>query len=237
MTDQFLTFLRPTAEKPLLGQTILAVEDSRCAGAALRLMALKSGARFRRADSLRAALRHLSTYRPTVVICDLGLPDGSGLSLLADLAAARPRVPALIALSGDGAAQARALATGADLFIEKPLAGIAAFQGAILNILPPDARPLGPRTLAEGKVPVDREALADDLAHVADLISSAEGDGTADYVAGFVAGLGRCAADDQLVQGAERLSRAMRRNEPFSQSLASLAGLVQHRLGHLNAAG
>ena len=48
MDNDLLTFLRPTAAKPLLGQTLLAVEDSRFAGEALRLLAQKSGARFRR---------------------------------------------------------------------------------------------------------------------------------------------------------------------------------------------
>jgi DNA-binding response OmpR family regulator len=75
-----LRYGRPV--QPLAGLTILAVEDSRFASEALRLMCLRSDARLRRADSLEQADRHLSVYRPDVVIVDLGLPDGNGADLI-----------------------------------------------------------------------------------------------------------------------------------------------------------
>ncbi|MEL7345922.1 MAG: response regulator, partial [Pseudomonadota bacterium] len=75
----------PTAEKPLLGQTLLVVEDSRFSCEAVRLLCLRSGARIRRADSIRSARRHLRTYRPSIILVDIGLPDGSGLDLIHEL--------------------------------------------------------------------------------------------------------------------------------------------------------
>ena len=58
--ENFMIAQSPTAERPLLGLTILVVEDSRFASEAMRLLCLASGARIRRADSLRSARRHLA---------------------------------------------------------------------------------------------------------------------------------------------------------------------------------
>ena len=65
-------------DQPLAGLTVLVVEDSRYASEAVRLLCLKSGARLRRADCLRAANRHLRVYRPAVIIVDLHGADQEG---------------------------------------------------------------------------------------------------------------------------------------------------------------
>ena len=138
-SDPFAAPLRkPTAARPLLGLTILVVEDSRYASEAMRLLCLRSGARIRRADSLRAARRHLQIYRPSAVIVDLGLPDGSGLDLIAELDTAAPRVGVLLASSADDTAKTAALDAGADGFLAKPIHTLSVFQDAVLSRLPPD---------------------------------------------------------------------------------------------------
>ena len=96
--EDFLMTRPPTAERPLLGQTLLVVEDSRFACEALRLICQRSGARIRRADSLKSASRHLCTYRPGIVLVDVGLPDGSGIDLIRTLAKSDPRIPLIMAM-------------------------------------------------------------------------------------------------------------------------------------------
>ena len=96
--DQLLMTRPPTADRPLLGVMVLVVEDSRYACEAVRLMCQRSGARVRRAESLASANRHLTAYRPRVAIIDLGLPDGSGLTLIEQLARSEPRIDAIIAI-------------------------------------------------------------------------------------------------------------------------------------------
>ncbi len=190
----------PTADRPLAGLTLLLVEDSRVASEAMRLLCRRSGARLRRADTLEAAERHLRTYRPGAVVVDLHLPDGSGLDLIARLSMARPRIDAILAVSGDPALEAAARAAGADAFLPKPV-GLGAFQAAVLVALPADRRPAGLRPVCiEGSAP-DALALRDDLEHAADLLAHPRA--RLDYVTGFLRGVARSAGDPALARAAE----------------------------------
>ncbi|MEM9757019.1 MAG: response regulator, partial [Pseudomonadota bacterium] len=186
---------RPTAARPLLGLTVLAVEDSRFASEALRLLSLRSGARIRRADSLAAAKRHLTVYRPTIAIVDLGLPDGSGLDLIGWLNNAHPRAAVLLGTSGadPDAAAAAALAAGADGFLAKPIESIGAFQTAICSHLPPDLQVPVPRRVDTDTVTPDALAFREDLAHAAALLE--EESAPIDYLRQFLIGVARVAHD------------------------------------------
>ena len=228
--DEFLYPRRPTAERPLLGQTVLIVEDSRFAGETMRLMCLRGGARIRRADSLRAAARHLSTYRPTVIVVDLGLPDGSGADLIRQLADGQPRVPVLLALSGDPSLEADAMLAGADAFLTKPFGSVAEFQSVILNGLPRDAQPSGPRVISDEIVTADRDALMDDFALLADLLDGQSEIGTLKYAVRFASGLGRSIKDKTLSSTAKKLDDAIHSGKPFGQDQSQLAALVQDRM-------
>jgi len=123
---------------PLSGITILLVEDSASASEALRLMAVRSGARLRRADSLASAARHLAIYRPSVVIVDLGLPDGDGMTLIQSISEKAVPCPALIATSGSAEADwaDAAWAAGANALLPKPIEGINQFQEIVLRAMP-----------------------------------------------------------------------------------------------------
>jgi CheY-like chemotaxis protein len=198
LDDLMMTPPKPSAEKPLSGMTVLVVEDSRFASEALRLLCVQSGARVRRADCLHSARRHLRVYRPSVVIVDMTLPDGSGEDLLRELDGASPRVPVLMGLSGDPDCEARARAAGADGFLAKPIEGVGAFQIAILNALPVQDRPGGLRMVPSEAVHPDPANLTEDLLNACDLLGSAADARDYDYLAQFLHGLALSAHDGEL---------------------------------------
>ena len=226
---------RATPQQPLAGLTVLVVEDSRFASEAMRLLCLRSGARIRRADSLRTARRHLALYRPGVVVIDLGLPDGSGADLIAELARAHPRVDVILGVSGDPEAGPVAISAGADGFLLKPILSLDLFQHTILSHLPQAVLPTGPRALAGENVMPDEAAMFDDLAQVADLLGAAESDERLGYVTQFLDALALQAGDVVLRSAAEGLRRARQTGRPWGPDLARLAGLVQDRLDRRRA--
>ena len=228
--DSFRSPTRPTASRPLLGMTILVVEDSRYTCETLRLMCLRSGARIRRADCLASARRHLKVYRPSAAIIDMGLPDGSGLDLIDELARAVPRVGVLLGLSGDDRAETEALAAGADGFLAKPLDSLATFQEAILSALPPDAVPSGPRPVAQEAVSPDRVAFCDDMSHVATLLEQRQDGPTIDYVVQFLGGVARSARDYTLERAASDLARSRCQGDPQREKVARLMQMVHARI-------
>jgi CheY-like chemotaxis protein len=223
-------YRRPTLTRPLLGLTILAVEDSRYASDALRLLCLHSGARLRRADCLGSARRHLKVYRPSVVVVDMGLPDGSGADLIAEMSAAFPRISVILGSSGDSFAEDLAYAAGADGFLAKPISSIAMFQNAILQHLPPERQPVGVRAVRTDTIQPDAIAFREDMAHVAEILSGPVDDKTLDYVTLFVSGIARTAEDAMLEAAASDLAEARLDGAPLTGQTARLAGLVQARL-------
>ncbi len=229
-TDLRHMHLQPTATRPLLGLTVLVVEDSRYACDAMRLLCLRSGARIRRADCLKSARRHLEVYRPSVAIVDLGLPDGSGAELITELRDAMPRVEAVLGTSGDSFAEDVALAAGADGFLAKPIESVLTFQSVILSALPPERQPNGPRLVSDDPVIPDPLAYRDDMAHAADLLDGRTDERALDYVTQFLRGVARSAGDGALASAAEEMAQLRAHGRPQQATLARLAALVQDRL-------
>ncbi|WP_321364405.1 response regulator [uncultured Celeribacter sp.] len=228
--ERLLTIQAPTAERPLLGLTVLVVEDSRFASEAMRLLCLRSGARIRRADSLTSARKHLRVYRPNVVIVDLGLPDGSGTELIDELTHARPRVDVVLGMSGDSGAEALAIAAGADGFIEKPISSLGAFQECVLSCLPEDVRPEGLHAVSDDMISPDPIALQDDFVHIADLLTTDGGEDLLDYIAQFLSGVARTAGDAEMEVAAKALVYHREKGLPYGSDVARIAGLVQSRI-------
>ncbi|MEL7165131.1 MAG: response regulator [Pseudomonadota bacterium] len=220
----------PTAMRPLLGLTVLVIEDSRFACEAMRLLCLRSGARIRRADTMRAARRHLQVYRPSVALIDIGLPDGNGTDLIRELTISQHRPDVVLGISGDVTAEAPVLAAGGDGFMTKPVVSLAEFQETILAHLPHERRPAGPRPVTEEVIEPDLLAYRDDMMHVADIIEEASDGRTADYVAQFLSGVARSARDTDLEMAARALAAQRARGLGISSEMAHVAGLVQARL-------
>lgn len=196
----------PPGSSPFAGLTALLVEDSRFASEGLRLMWRRGGGRFRRAETLALARMHWQTYRPDVVIVDLGLPDGRGEDLIRELASGtgdrgwgRPAL--ILGLSGDPDGRDAAMAAGACAFLEKPLTSFAQLQLLIERHLP---RALAARA-SEGEDGATQAApatdglgLRDDIILAHKLLRQPVSDGTRRYIAGFLTGLARIAGDDDL---------------------------------------
>lgn len=199
-------------EQPLYGVTILAVEDSRFACEALRLMTRRAGARLRRAETIADAQAHLRVYRPDVVLIDLGLPDGRGDSLIRTLVTSRTRPSVVLGTSGDPDGRALALAAGADGFLDKPLENIGQLCRVLrpllpeLDILPPPMSGVPPST-------PDPLALQDDLAFANRALQGDPGPERQRYVAAFLRGIAHHAQDEELEEatsgGLDRLRDAL----------------------------
>jgi len=228
--DTFMAARQPTARRPLLGLTVLLVEDSRFACEAVRMLCLRSGARIRRADTLENARKHLSVYRPSVVLVDVGLPDGSGLALIETLAHGAPPIDVVLGTSGDLDVENDVIAAGANGFLAKPIASLGAFQSAILTHLPKDRQPPGPRLVTDEVITPDIVAFHDDLTHVAEVLRNTDDDKTVDYVTQFLGGVARSVDDEKLGRAVSRLAKLRKRGGPLSQGIAALTQEVDARL-------
>jgi response regulator of citrate/malate metabolism len=98
-----LDWIRPkhTVSRPLLGVTILLVENSLYSSEAMRLLSIRNSACLRRADSVKSNRRHLRIYWPDVMLVDIGLLDGSGLEIIREFLQKTSQLSSIIVTSGN----------------------------------------------------------------------------------------------------------------------------------------
>ena len=229
----------PTAgptKRCLDGIMILLVDDSRSVSEAIRIMSVRSGARLRRADSLKSARRHLMIYRPDIVIVDLSLPDGSGTELVEELLAQDAGDgPATMIISASEEEETRAAARdcGADGYIVKPITSFAQFQTQILSTIPEEFRA---DVDGVGQVTPDQigiDAVLHDLENAADLFREARTEKNSDtllFAAQFLAGVAGTVLDAGLSEGAERvLDRLTTGGDAFTDVDQALA-VIEDRM-------
>ena len=184
----------PLSRPCLRGGTLLLVEDSRLCCEAIRLMFRGAGGRLRRAETLAAARRDLSLYTPDAVIVDLGLPDGSGLDLISEIDRKSPRVPLIIAISGQPDLDAPARKAGADRFLAKPFDSIRRFR----QVLAPVFFKFPQSRDSDTSPTPDAPALRDDLYLALDLLSDRHPEQRA-YALQFITTLARSLSDTALL--------------------------------------
>ena len=103
---------------------ILAVEDDARNVALLRAILRRTAYDLDVVGSLAEARAWLASRQPDLILLDIGLPDGSGLELAAELKHRTPAPsPPIVALSARVLAADREAATeaGCDAFLAKPL--------------------------------------------------------------------------------------------------------------------
>lgn len=176
------------------GGTLLLVEDSRLFSDTIRAMLRGTGGRIRRADTLCRARRHLALYTPDVAMIDLGLPDGSGLELIAECTRRSTRVPLIIAISGQSDLESAAYAAGADKFFEKPIVSLAQFRAA----LAPSCFDMNAKQTASIMPMPDIGALRDDLYLALDLLQGPDQSDRRRYALQFCEGLARSLHDAEM---------------------------------------
>lgn len=101
--------------------TVLVVEDDELIASSLRRALAATGYDVAVAPSIAAAQQALADSAPDLVLCDLGLPDGDGLDLIASIRRGHPRLPVLALTARDEEADVVAgLSTGAVDYVTKP---------------------------------------------------------------------------------------------------------------------
>ena len=97
---------RPSTTPPATGRSVLIVEDHEDTAELLALMLESHGYHVERASTVAEA-RALASRDWNILVCDLGLPDGSGLDIVRALSAERRKDVRAIALSGYGSPEDR----------------------------------------------------------------------------------------------------------------------------------
>jgi CheY-like chemotaxis protein len=106
-----------------LNLRVLVVEDDEDAATTLSTLLVYRGCEVRIAHSVREALDLFRSWNPDVMLCDIGLPDGDGCTLLRQVRELMPdRLVPAIALSAFAREEdrTRAASVGFDLYVTKP---------------------------------------------------------------------------------------------------------------------
>lgn len=222
-------------KKCLFGVNILLVDDSRAVSEAIRLMSVKSGARVRRADCIASAMRHLSLFRPDLLIIDLALPDGTGVDLVHSLRETIDNLPAILIISGADEEEVAAAArdVDADMYLVKPISSLATFQSAVNTALTGLSAPQVVTGDAGTPDIGSSDALRHDFENMHDLLGEAIENGERSdfkFAAKFLLGVVGTAPDPELEIAVEALDAALGDGLPVDKEATVLRRLLTNRI-------
>src|SRR5712691_5086898 len=100
--------------------TVLVVDDEPPIRRFLRTSLAASGYRIVEAEDAAGAIRLLAAEKPDLVILDLGLPDKSGLELIAEIRKTSAVPIVVLSARHDERSKVEALDLGADDYVSKP---------------------------------------------------------------------------------------------------------------------
>lgn len=99
---------------------ILIVEDDNAIGKLLTISLLEYGFKTRLAQNLKSAKRDFETYNPSLIILDLGLPDGEGKTFIQTVRKVTTTPIIIVSARHDEKEIVCALDNGADDYVIKP---------------------------------------------------------------------------------------------------------------------
>lgn len=104
---------------------LLVVDDDPRIRYLLEVVLAGSGHEVVLAENAKAALEYLRRETPDLIVLDIMMPDMDGLTLLGRIRAVRrlAKVPVILFTGGGRELEGAGKALGADLFLEKPIAG------------------------------------------------------------------------------------------------------------------
>lgn len=236
LEDEFALKSPSRPPKCLAGISIMLVDDSRSVSEAVRMMAVVSGARIRRADCIASAQRHVMLFRPDVVITDLGLPDGNGVEVAAIVAEKVEPKPGVLILSAaeEAVAKQAALDCEADGYLLKPINSLGEFQAAVLGVLPGGATSQPDWDSEFSAKMSGTDFFEQDLGNALDLFEEAiREQNTSDLAFGaqFLSGVASTAGDTELEQCAKAVKLRLASGHRGLEAAGIAIDLLTQRLG------
>jgi DNA-binding response OmpR family regulator len=107
-----------------VSKRVLVVDDDADLVLGLRVRLEAMGYEMTGASDAEVAMAAVRSYRPDVIILDLGLPGEDGLAFLGRLRRVddqASQIPVIVLTAGDESSRAPALAAGAQVFFQKPV--------------------------------------------------------------------------------------------------------------------